>query len=106
MLLKNSRGSVLEDIDQYDVLTRIKANMKTKCRLQSEAEGSKKLQNGSSIIIFPEGTRARPRKGLKSFSKSYGILAAKNNVPIIPICHNSGLYWRNRRFKCGRSFLK
>ena len=45
MLLKNSRGSVLEDIDQYDVLTRIKANMKTKCRLQSEAEGSKKLQN-------------------------------------------------------------
>ena len=61
-------------------------------------DGSKKLQDGSSIIIFPEGTRARPHKGLKSFSKSYGILAAKNNVPIIPICHNYGLYWRNRKF--------
>ena len=61
-------------------------------------DGSKKLQNGSSILIFPEGTRARPHKGLKSFSKSCGILAAKNNIPIIPICHNSGLYWRNRKF--------
>tara|TARA_B100001758_G_C18414568_1_gene618489 strand:+ start:837 stop:1418 length:582 start_codon:yes stop_codon:yes gene_type:complete len=69
-------------------------------------DGSKKLQNGSSIIIFPEGTRARPRKGLKSFSKSYGILAAKNNVPIIPICHNSGLYWRNRRFNKERGCVQ
>ena len=44
MLLKNSRGSVLEDIDQYDVLTRIKANMKTKCRLQSEAVSTKDIR--------------------------------------------------------------
>ena len=69
-------------------------------------DGSKKLQNGSSIIIFPEGTRARPHKGLKSFSKSYGILAAKNNVPIIPICHNSGLYWRNRSFNKERGCVQ
>jgi len=69
-------------------------------------DGSKKLQNGSSIIIFPEGTRARPHKGLKSFSKSYAILAAKNNVPIIPICHNSGLYWRNRRFNKERGCVQ
>ena len=61
-------------------------------------DGSKKLKSGGSIIIFPEGTRARPEKGLKSFSNSCGLLSIKNNVPIIPICHNSGLYWKNRKF--------
>ena len=61
-------------------------------------DGSKKLSNGVSLIIFPEGTRARPHKGLKSFSNSCGLLSVKNNVPIIPICHNSGLFWKNRTF--------
>ena len=59
---------------------------------------SKKLANGVSLIIFPEGTRARPHKGLKTFSNSCGLLSVKNNVPIIPICHNSGLFWKNRTF--------
>ena len=61
-------------------------------------DGTLKLKSGSSIIIFPEGTRARPHKGLKAFSNSCGLLSVKNDVPIIPICHNSGLYWKNRRF--------
>ena len=56
-------------------------------------DGTLKLKSGSSIIIFPEGTRARPHKGLKAFSNSCGLLSVKNDVPIIPICHNSGLYW-------------
>ncbi len=60
--------------------------------------GSKKLNQGTSVIIFPEGTRARPHKGLKPFSNSYGLLSVKNNIPIVPICHNSGLYWKNRKF--------
>ena len=60
--------------------------------------GSDKLKGGTSIIIFPEGTRARPHKGLKPFSNSCGLLSIKNNIPIIPICHNSGLYWKNKRF--------
>ena len=60
-------------------------------------DGSRKIGEGSSIIIFPEGTRARPHKGLKPFSSSCGLLSVKNDVPIVPICHNSGLYWKNRR---------
>ena len=62
------------------------------------SSGSKKLNNGFSIIIFPEGTRANPEKGLKKFSNSCGLLSVKNKVPIIPVCHNSGLYWKNKHF--------
>ena len=62
------------------------------------SSGSRKLKNGFSIIIFPEGTRAKPHEGLRKFSNSCGSLSVNNNVPIIPICHNSGLYWQNKRF--------
>lgn len=61
-------------------------------------DGTDKLKNGISLVIFPEGTRARPHKGLKKFSNSCGLLSVKNSVPIVPICHNSGLFWKNRRF--------
>ena len=61
-------------------------------------DGSKKLKKGTSLIIFPEGTRTNPKDGLKKFSNSCGYLSVNNNVPIITICHNSGLFWRNKRF--------
>ena len=61
-------------------------------------DGSKKLKKGTSIIIFPEGTRNDPKNGLKNFSNSCGVLSVNNSVPIIPICHNSGLYWKNKKF--------
>ena len=61
-------------------------------------DGTDKLKNGISLVIFPEGTRAKPHKGLKKFSNSCGLLSVKNSVPIVPICHNSGLFWKNRRF--------
>ena len=61
-------------------------------------DGSKKLKKGTSLIIFPEGTRNDPKNGLKNFSNSCGVLSVNNAVPIIPICHNSGLYWKNKKF--------
>tara|TARA_B100001564_G_C20609943_1_gene657100 strand:+ start:711 stop:1319 length:609 start_codon:yes stop_codon:yes gene_type:complete len=61
-------------------------------------EGSNRIKEGGSLVIFPEGTRAKPEKGLKAFSNSCGLLSVKNSVPIIPICHNSGFYWENRKF--------
>jgi len=41
MLLKNGYGQVLEDIDSYDVLCRIKQNMKPKADIQSRASTCK-----------------------------------------------------------------
>ena len=61
-------------------------------------KGSKKIAKGTSLIIFPEGTRSKPEDGLKPFSNSCGVLSVNNNIPVIPICHNSGLYWRNKSF--------
>ena len=59
-------------------------------------QGSKKLRSGSSLIMFPEGTRSSTQNGIKKFSSSCGYLSVKNNVPVVPFCHNSGLYWKNK----------
>ena len=52
----------------------------------------KKLDNGSTIIIFPEGTRKRP--GDKPNYKT-GFVGIYNEVnrKILPVAVNSGLYW-------------
>ena len=68
--------------------------------------GSKKINKGFSLIIFPEGTRSLPQNGLKNFSSSCGVLSVKNNVPVIPICHNSGLFWKNKRFNKEPGIIK
>tara|TARA_B110000444_G_scaffold226133_1_gene230457 strand:- start:2790 stop:3494 length:705 start_codon:yes stop_codon:yes gene_type:complete len=59
---------------------------------------NKRLNNGFSVLVFPEGTRVRPEDGISSFSNSCGLLSVKNNIPILPVCHNSGKYWRSKEF--------
>ena len=60
--------------------------------------GTKKLHNGFSILLFPEGTRKIPGKEVGKFARSAADLAIKNNVDLIPIYHDSGLYWKNKKF--------
>ncbi len=45
------------------------------------------------IVLFPEGTRTLPGEK-KRYKIGAAILAKHFNVPIIPIAHNSGLYWK------------
>ena len=61
--------------------------------------GGERIQDGFSVLVFPEGTRRKPEEGIGKFGNSCGVLAANQSVPIIPICHNSGKYWMNRSFK-------
>ena len=61
-------------------------------------EANKRLNDGSSVLIFPEGTRIKPENGIAEFSNSCGLLSVKNNIPILPICHNSGKFWVNKKF--------
>lgn len=44
LLLKSSRGQVLEDIDNYDMLCRLFQNMKTKQTLEAEAVSTKDIR--------------------------------------------------------------
>ena len=59
--------------------------------------GNEKLRDGFSILLFPEGTRKTPGKKVGKFARSAADLAIKNNVDLIPIYHNSGLYWKNKK---------
>lgn len=61
-------------------------------------KGVIKLKNGFSIILFPEGTRISPEKGIQPFARSCGLLSVKSGFPVLPICHNSGKYWKNKKF--------
>ena len=53
----------------------------------------KKLDNGSTIIIFPEGTRKKPREKADYKTGFIGIYnTAKRKLQ--PVALNSGLFWK------------
>lgn len=60
-------------------------------------QGVQRLQEGNSVIVFPEGTRSTPG-ALKRFSRSGATLATAAAVPIVPIAHNAGYAWPPRSF--------
>ena len=45
------------------------------------------------IVFFPEGTRAKPGETLK-YKIGAAVLSNHFGIPIIPIAHNSGKYWK------------
>ncbi len=55
-------------------------------------DGAKKLKNGLCVMIFPESTRLRPDQTIP-FKPAGATLAYQNNVPIVPMAHNAGLFW-------------
>ncbi len=55
-------------------------------------DGTKRLQEGHWVIIFPEGTRTRP--GQKENYKIGGaMLASASGFDVLPIAHNAGEFW-------------
>lgn len=59
---------------------------------QVKSEGISRLESGTNLILFPEGTRVLIGEKAK-YARSGAEIATKANVPIIPICHNAGEYW-------------
>jgi len=43
------------------------------------------IKEGSSIFIFPEGTRNKSEKTLIEFKEGFRIIALKNRIPILPV---------------------
>lgn len=51
-----------------------------------------RLQQGLSIMIFPEGTRVAAGE-VRAYKNGGLILAQSSSTPIIPIAHNAGEFW-------------
>jgi len=55
-------------------------------------QGRQRLQDGLSVVIFPEGTRSAAGE-LKPFSRGGAKLAVTANTPVLPVIHNAGYCW-------------
>ena len=82
----------------------MKANMlaidregKTKTIRKMIFEVNKRLNDGSSIIIFPEGTRTKPGETPNYKTGFIGIYKATNRR-LLPVAVNSGLFWPKKSF--------
>lgn len=62
-------------------------------------QGKERLQDGTPVLIFPQGTRV-PVGKMGKFNKGGAMLAASAGVPIIPLIHDAGRLWP------GKSFIK
>ena len=60
-------------------------------------QGTKRLQAGNRIVIYPEGTRIT-NGVLGEFKTSGAALAKQAQVPVLPVSHNSGEHWQRSSF--------
>jgi 1-acyl-sn-glycerol-3-phosphate acyltransferase len=60
--------------------------------------GRRYLDEGRQVIIFPEGTRTAPGER-KKYGIGGGVLAERTGVPVLPVAHNAGVFWRRRGVK-------
>lgn len=59
--------------------------------------GGKRLAQGFSIMVYPEGTRtAVGRRG--NYKIGGAVLAVQNHVSVLPVAHNAGLVWPRHAF--------
>ena len=65
--------------------------------LQTLEVGSERLKRGMFVLLFPEGTRVKAGR-VGKYARSGFELAKRNNVKILPLCHNSGDCWPAHKF--------
>lgn len=56
------------------------------------SHGKQRLDEGLSVLIFPEGTRVAPGQR-RRFNKSGAVIACRAGVPVLPVAHNAGERW-------------
>ncbi|MGI9233842.1 MAG: lysophospholipid acyltransferase family protein [Woeseiaceae bacterium] len=60
-------------------------------------QGKERLAQGTWVTIFPEGTRV-PFGQTRKYGISGAALAHEAGVPIVPVAHNAGDFWRSKEF--------
>jgi 1-acyl-sn-glycerol-3-phosphate acyltransferase len=58
-------------------------------------QGRERLAAGLWVMVFPEGTRVAPGTRAR-YGLGGAALAKAAGVPIVPVAHNAGWYWRRR----------
>jgi len=58
--------------------------------MQSMIAAAQRIKNGTSVIIFPEGTRATEKK-LLPFKKGGFMIALKAQAPLVPVAITGGI---------------
>ncbi|MDO3381690.1 lysophospholipid acyltransferase family protein [Gilvimarinus algae] len=62
-----------------------------------KAKGIERLQEGISVLIFPEGTRM-PLGKVGTYYKSGADIACAAGVPVVPVAHNAAECWPHKHF--------
>jgi 1-acyl-sn-glycerol-3-phosphate acyltransferase len=62
---------------------------------QVVSQGKERLAEGMGVVIYPEGTRVAAGESRK-YGMSGALLASQSGAPLVPIAHNSGVFWRRR----------
>lgn len=60
-------------------------------------QGRARLAEGFWVVVFPEGTRVAPGTS-RRYKPGGAWLAQKAGVPIVPVAHNAGEFWRRNAF--------
>ncbi len=60
-------------------------------------QGRDRLNEGLWVVIFPEGTRIAPGER-RPYKPGGAWLAQHTGVPVVPIAHNAGEFWRRNAF--------
>jgi 1-acyl-sn-glycerol-3-phosphate acyltransferase len=61
-------------------------------------EGDRAVREARQIVIFPEGTRSEPGS-VRELQPGVAALAARTNLPVIPVATDSGRCWGRRAFR-------
>ena len=60
-------------------------------------QGRARLKEGLWVVVFPEGTRVAPGT-TRRYKPGGAILAKRAGVPVVPIAHNAGEFWKRNAF--------
>ncbi|APE31102.1 1-acyl-sn-glycerol-3-phosphate acyltransferase [Halomonas aestuarii] len=60
-------------------------------------QGRTRLEEGLSVLIFPEGTRVKPGHRVR-YNKSGAVIACRAGMPVVPVAHNAGERWPGRHW--------
>ncbi|HGY10916.1 MAG TPA: 1-acyl-sn-glycerol-3-phosphate acyltransferase, partial [Desulfobacterales bacterium] len=70
----------------------IDRSQRFKALKQLISQGKDRLEEGISVLIFPEGTFF-PKVAPGEYLKGSAALASSTGYPILPVVHNSGEHW-------------